>query len=167
MNLSRRPTKEYEVIQTIPQGTPRTTFIKEVEDRAKATKIAQVAAEADATARTALEDRTDLSFATWDDVNAGVDGVAREMLPKRVLARVKRQVRREMRKPADVKVRDYCNNLVRINESELTILPPGGHTQSFSADELIDIILYGDPLILAQRDGMSGIQSLQSQQDAC
>ena len=67
------------------------------------------------------------------------------MPPKRVLARVKRQVRREMRKPADVKVQDYYNNLVRVNESELTILPPGGHTQSFSADELIDIILCGIP----------------------
>ena len=86
MNLSRRPTKEYEVIQTILQGTPRTTFIKEVEDRAKATKIAQVAAENDPAAKQTLEDRSDLSFATWDDVNAGVDGAVREMLPKRVLA---------------------------------------------------------------------------------
>ena len=145
LNLSLRPTKEYEVIQTILQGTPRTTFIKEVEDRAKATKRAEVAAENDPDDKQALEDRSDLSFATWDDINAGVDGVVREMLPKRVLARVKRQVRREMRKPADMKVRDYYNNLVRINESELTILPPGGHTQSFSADELIDIILYGIP----------------------
>ena len=50
-----------------------------------------------------------------------------------------------MRKPAEMKIRDYYNNLVRVNESELTILPPGGHTQSFSADELIDVILYGIP----------------------
>ena len=69
LNLSRRPTQEYEVIQT-----------KEVEDRAKATKIAQVAAENNPAAKQTLEDRTDLSFATWDDINAGVDGVVRDCL---------------------------------------------------------------------------------------
>ena len=45
-------------------------------------------------------------------------------LPRKVLARVKRSMRRDMRKPADMKVRHYYQNLIRMNDEELPNLPP-------------------------------------------
>ena len=58
---------------------------------------------------------------------------------------VKRYLRRECRKPADMKVRAFCQHLLRVNEDELLALPPFGTNQTMSEDELIDIMLYATP----------------------
>ena len=45
-------------------------------------------------------------------------------LPRQVLAKVKQALRRDMRKPSDVKVRQCCQHLTRVNNQEITGLPP-------------------------------------------
>ena len=50
-----------------------------------------------------------------------------------------------MRKPAGMKVRTYCQALLRVNLEELTVLPPFGANQRLSDDELLDVILFGAP----------------------
>jgi hypothetical protein len=71
--------------------------------------------------------------------------VVTQLLPRRVLARVKRFLRRDCRKPRDMKVRTYFQHVQRVNIDELPSLPPFGHHQSLSNDEILDILLYGTP----------------------
>ena len=66
-------------------------------------------------------------------------------LPPKVLARVKRSMRREMRKPATMKVRSYYQNLIRMNDEELPMLPPFQFANKLSQEELLDIVLFGTP----------------------
>ena len=68
------------------------------------------------------------------------------LLPRQALAKVKRALRRDMRKPSDMKVRLYYQHLTRVNNEEITGLPPAfDATQKLSDEEMIDIILFGTP----------------------
>jgi hypothetical protein len=82
---------------------------------------------------------------TDDHIDAGMRLVLTQLLPRKVLARVKRDLRRNTRKPNEMKVRDYLRNLRRINNEELPCLPPFQNGQSLSDDELLDILLFGTP----------------------
>ena len=63
-----------------------------------------------------------------------------------MLAKVKRALRRDMRKPSDVKVRQCYQHLARVNNEEITGLPPAfSETQKPSDEEMTDIILFGAP----------------------
>ena len=75
---------------------------------------------------------------------ACLDMIAKAM-PKKVLARVKRHMRRDVRKPADMTIRDFYQHIVRMNELEISALPPCALLQKFNTDELIDNILWGIP----------------------
>jgi len=79
------------------------------------------------------------------DLDAALGWVITNMLPRKILARVKRAMRRETRKPTDMTVRSYYQNLLRMNSEELPNLPPFRNDQSLSMDELMDIILFGTP----------------------
>ena len=67
------------------------------------------------------------------------------LMPAKVLSKVKRQMRREMRKPPDMKVREYCQHLMRLNTDDIPCLPPYEAGQALSSDELLDILLHGTP----------------------
>ena len=67
-------------------------------------------------------------------------------LPRQVLAEVKRALCQDMREPSDVKVRPHYQHLTRVNNKEITGLPPAfDATQKLSDEEMIDIILFGAP----------------------
>ena len=74
-----------------------------------------------------------------------IDFVLSQSMPRNVLARVKRQVCREMRKPRDMKVRFYYQQLLRINTEEVARLPPFRANQALGDEELLDVILFGTP----------------------
>ena len=80
-----------------------------------------------------------------DHLDVGLQMVVTNYLPRKVLARVKRAMRRDMRKPMDMKVRHYYQNLIRMNDEELPNLPPYEQANKLSEDELLDIILFGTP----------------------
>lgn len=67
------------------------------------------------------------------------------VVPLGCLAKIKRSLRRDMRKPVDMTVRSYYQHLLRINESELPNLPPFQPNQRLSDDEIVDILTYGCP----------------------
>jgi hypothetical protein len=67
------------------------------------------------------------------------------IMPRRVLSRAKRYLRRECRKPADMKIKNYLQHIYRINLSELVSLPPFNANQNLTEDELLDIVLFGTP----------------------
>jgi hypothetical protein len=81
-----------------------------------------------------------------NSVKFGFECVIQYMSPHKVLAKQKRWMRRNMRKPADMSVREYANRLITINNDELTELPPfDGANQRLSDDEIIDILTSGIP----------------------
>ena len=78
-------------------------------------------------------------------LKAGIEGMITTVLPRKVLARVKRSMRREMRKPQGMKIREYFMSLIRINDCELSHLPPFKNYQGVTPDEIIDILLHATP----------------------
>ncbi len=71
--------------------------------------------------------------------------VMAQSLPRHLLPKIKRHLRRQCRKPFGMKVRAYYQHLLRINLDELPNLPPYRGNQSFGTDEFMDIILFGTP----------------------
>ena len=106
---------------------------------------AAMAAAADAAARTVIRNQGISHYYHMDDVADALNWVVTCALPHKVLARVKRSLRRDMRKPADMTIRKYWSCLTNINVEEIACLPPFGNSQHLSPDEMIDIVLYGSP----------------------
>ena len=84
---------------------------------------------------------------TNDVITHALNQVIDQMMPRHALQRVQRYLRREYRKPAGMRVRDYYQRLVFINAQELPKLPPfgAGAQQWFNDAELIDILLFATP----------------------
>ena len=67
------------------------------------------------------------------------------MMPRKVLARCKRHLRRHCRKPKGMRIREYQQLINSMNREEFTRLPPFGPNQYLQDDEILDIILFGTP----------------------
>ncbi len=80
-----------------------------------------------------------------EDVLAGIAEVVRAQAPYKALEKQKRSMRRDMRKPANMKIRTYVNHMIRINQDELPHLPPFRANQQLTPDELTDIVCFGLP----------------------
>lgn len=79
------------------------------------------------------------------DISMAIEHLISFMAPYKTLQRVKRYLRRQCRKPADMNVRTFYNHFTRINNDELPLLPPFQAGQSLSEDEVIDILLFAFP----------------------
>ncbi len=83
---------------------------------------------------------------TNDDIDESVNAVIKYMAPFKALPRQRRFMRRKMRKPADMKIREYVNLLKRMNNEELANFPPNFDTnQKLSDEDLLDIVSYAIP----------------------
>ena len=138
---TRRPIMEA-CMRTVPLANFHAALHKQAEDHWKA----RITAGADAAARGAIRaqgirDQDCIN----DHLDVGLNFVVQELLPRRVLARAKRDLRRFSRKPWDMKVRNYYQAVGRINDEELPQLPPFAANQSLSNDEVLDILLHGTP----------------------
>ena len=71
--------------------------------------------------------------------------MAAQSMPRNALARVKRFLRCDCRKPKDMKVRAYLQHILRINMELIPNLSPFDPDQALGANELVDILLYGTP----------------------
>ena len=133
------------VVEALLSGTPLTLFQggvliakdENVERRAEADPD-----NAAAIRNAGPEDAANIEFRL---INDGIQKMLTNMMPRRVLARVKRFMRRECRKPVSMKVRTYLQHLLRLNLEVLPSLPPFGANQGLSNDEILDIVLYGTP----------------------
>ena len=134
-------TNKKAIAETLMNPATKATFGAALTVQAQAAY--QVALEG--AARAAVEANGVDHYRHVDHITVALNTVLASILPAKILARVKRSLRREMRKPIGMKVRAYYNNLVRINLEEVVRLPPFDPAQSLSDDELIDIILYGTP----------------------
>ena len=100
-------------------------------------------------ARREIAYRTNVTAPVSDPTTAMVTMSARfaagSVLPYKALERQKRFMRRKMRKPVDMKIRQYVSHLTRINSDELPHMPPFLPDQQLSGDEILDIVMFGIP----------------------
>ena len=136
-----------QMYRTLMHGTCVDVFDSKLQEFQELRKQELVASASDATAKAAalrvpLDHASHCSIADVDDaLNHLVD----RYMPRRILVKVKRHLRREMRKPRDMGVRRYYQNLLRINYQIIPKLPPFGTNQSIGKDELLDVLLFGTP----------------------
>ena len=95
-----------------------------------------------------------------DDINVYLNGMVLKLVPAKALAKVKRHLRRHCRKPAEMTIRQYYQNLFRINQQEIPCLPPFEPAQSFRDDEFIDILLFGTPQSWAREMDRQGFDPM-------
>jgi hypothetical protein len=68
------------------------------------------------------------------------------MCPKKLVARVKRTLRRSYRKKPDMTTREWINHFRRINDVEIPLMPPNFTCDnSLKEDEILDCLLYSVP----------------------
>ena len=80
----------------------------------------------------------------YDMIREALNNVLIALMPKKVLARCKRHLRRSCRKPRGMPVREYVHLVQHMNH-EFTCLPPFGPNQELPSDEILDVILFGTP----------------------
>jgi hypothetical protein len=73
-----------------------------------------------------------------------LQAVVRHIFPRSALSVQKHYMRRFMRKPRGMKIRDYVARVVEINHY-LNEFPPFGETHKLAADEVLDLLEYGVP----------------------
>ena len=96
------------------------------------------------------------------DITRALNLLIAHNVPFKALQKVKRYLRRECRKPNDMSVREYANNLLRINTEELPNIPPGSYAQRLSDDEILDILLFGTPKVWQTEMDRQGFDPLDS-----
>jgi hypothetical protein len=156
---TRRP-----IMEACMQTVPLTNFHASINMCAKKHFKERVAAEADSHACGAIRAA---GVQDADSLNAHLDTalnfVVQELLPRRVLAGAKRDLRRFSHKPSDMKVRNYYQAVGRINAKELPQLPPFGNNQSLSHDEILNVLLHGTPKSWQVKMDRQGFDPLEKQ----
>ena len=77
-------------------------------------------------------------------VNIVFQNLSDYIFPKKALRYQKRYMRRFIRKPKEVKIKDYVARMQQINEY-LVQFPPGNEDQKLPDDELLDILEFAIP----------------------
>ena len=139
------PANECTLLTNLVKGSVKTIYTEYVDIKCRRLKQEQVDAEKDATNKATLERRQPLQFIDSRTLREAKRALIKGIVPNKIVAMVKRYLRRECRKPADMKVRAYYQHLLRINNDELPALPPFNPAQNMSNDELIDILIYATP----------------------
>ena len=136
---------QYTLTLNLLKGSAKTIYDTVIQARCEATRAQQVIAAPDNAARAAVRAATTISFVQADDLSEAKKTLLKGLIPKKIVAMVKRYLRRECRKPADMSVRAHYQHLLRINNDELVLLPPFHADQNMGNDELIDILIYATP----------------------
>ena len=132
---------------TMMKGTPHSVFKTQLRNQREMRMKIRIQNEADDQQKQAIKNQgiDHADNQEFPDVDTSLRQVLTALLPRKVLARVKRFLRRSCRKPGWMKVRDYVQHLYRINSDEIPLLPPFNANQHLQQDELLDIILFGTP----------------------
>jgi hypothetical protein len=144
LNVTTGP-NQYDALIGTMDGTAKALFSARAHDLGQEALEVAVRAAADAGAATAARAHGWKHYLTPDIVVQARRHVVEGLVPKKALATAKRQMRRHMRKGADMKIRAFYQHLMRINGTELPLLPPFANDQSLGADEIIDILLHAVP----------------------
>ena len=148
LHLTTAPGRS-QMLRSMMKGTALSLFNAKLdEEREKVRETRALAAEEGSAAQrrireSALDHADNFTLAA---VTATIKSLLKSLMPRKVLARAKRQLRREMRKPNGMKIRDWFHMVRSINTGELPLLPPDFSTdQSLDDEELIDVVLFSNP----------------------
>ena len=134
------------IMRTVLKGTALSYFEASMVAQAATARQAARDAAADPAARAAVDAQDETDFQNVAMIRIAGQSVITNCTPRKCLARIKRYLRRECRKPFDMTVRVYAQHLHRINHEELPRCPPNfQEAQKLSDDELLDILLFGTP----------------------
>ena len=134
----------YALTTGVLTGSSKTIYTAHVETSCANAKNAAIDAAA-GNAKAAERAKDPMTFLTDRMVREAKRELIKGVVPNKIVAMVKRYLRRDARKPADMKVRQYYQHLLRVNNDELIQLPPFRPDQNMGEDELIDILLFGTP----------------------
>ena len=134
----------YALTTGVLTGSSKTIYTAHVETSCANAKNAAIDA-AVGNAKAAERAKDPMVFLTDRMVREAKRELIKGVVPNKIVAMVKRYLRRDARKPADMKVRQYYQHLLRVNNDELIQLPPFRPDQNMGEDELIDILLFGTP----------------------
>ena len=126
-------------------GSAKTIYTAYVENKCSDAKNTAIDNAVGNNAKNAERAKDAITFLTSRMVREAKRELIKGVVPNKIVAMVKRYLRREARKPADMKVRQYYQHLLRVNNDELIQLPPFRPDQNMGEDELIDILLFGTP----------------------
>lgn len=147
--------------ETMLKGTPLALYNDKIAELAKPRFDQAVEDAANNNARATVRRNGWEHYRETEDHGKAIQFVVASLVPKKALQKIKRSMRRDMRKPADMKVRTYFQHLIRINIDELPFLPPFNEDQQIAPDELTDIILYGCPKSWIREMDRQGIDPLE------
>jgi hypothetical protein len=161
LNVTAGPAR-YNMYMNMIQGTAMALFRQYAAEEADTAFQAAIMAAADPAAAQLVRDAgwephltpAGVSQAKWLTLTA--------LIPNKIVAMVKRYLRRECRKPADIKVRTCYQHLVRVNQDKLPALPPFGRNQHLLDDEIINILCYGTPKSWSREIDRQGFDPLTS-----
>ena len=170
LNVINNYAEAVPIVETMLSGTPLTLFkdmlVTCMEERMQ--ERIDALNDDDADARNAEEVAIQGRGANHPDnqqyghVDKAIRHMLTELFPRRALARVKRFLRRECRKPIDMPVRKYYQRILRINVEVVPNLPPFEPTQNLQQDEITDIILFGTPRSWQREMDRQGFDPLDS-----
>jgi hypothetical protein len=94
-------------------------------------------------ARTRLEET--IGKITKKDIIKCLQKVIESACPYKVLQKQKKYMRRYMRTPRDMTIRQFVNAVTCMNNNKLPFLPPFEANQSLPEDDVIEIVLHACP----------------------
>ena len=135
------------IVEALLSGMPLILFQAGLQDEKRKCFEARIEAAANNATRDAIRTAgVDHADNTADgQILSAMQYMAAQSMPRNALARVKRFLRRDCRKPVDMKVRAYLQHILRINMELVPNLSPFDPDQALGADELVDILLFGTP----------------------
>ena len=81
---------------------------------------------------------------TEDDVETILQELFKHFFPQKALARQKRYMRRNLRKPRSMKIREFVERITEMNE-HLMHFPPANKTNKLPPDEILEIVEFAAP----------------------
>lgn len=101
-------------------------------------------------------------FTNEDIVKLALETMLMSLMPNKALPQVKRCIRRECRKPADMKAcLCFQLRLKQVNDAEIPCLLPFDTSKKFSTDEMMDITFCGVPKSWLRELDCQGIDPLE------
>ena len=155
------------MVSNLMEGSPKESFREKIQELATAARLAAaVLADPDpaqaAHVNVLAEPLADHTTAAM--VSEALRFMLQGIMPLKTLERVKRYMRRDCRKPANMKIRYFYQLLNKMNNAEIPRVPPFNPNQGFQPDELMEIILYAVPKSWIREMDRQGIDPLDGTQ---
>ena len=135
------------VLHNLLEGSPCAIFLSEIRVYANGNCIRRATvADPDPTSAVNMvimaEPLKSPENTSCDIVQLVINDIIKSMMPRHALSRVRRYLARQCIKPRDMDVRSYFQRLAFINTQELPLLPPFERGQTFTDNELKEILLF-------------------------